>query len=103
MNRNAKGKAQTEQLKQYFNRFTHSKKAYNNAQRKADALRREYHKVAFFILYGQNQPHRNHLTQAEVQSIRNNMRNFQRAFMATRTLSRFLPANMTRKIMHNIV
>jgi hypothetical protein len=92
------------QLKQSFNRLTHAKKAHNVAQRRADKLRREYLKAAFILLYGQNQPHRNELTQAEVGHIRLAMNEFKRAFMAHRVISgRILPRHLTHNIIKSIV
>jgi hypothetical protein len=91
-----------EQLKQRLNRATHAKKAYNNAQRKANALKREYHKAAFLLMYGQNQPNRNSLTQQEITAIRNLMQNAKRVFMAHRVLNKTgLPKNMRIEIMNN--
>jgi hypothetical protein len=93
---------QLQQVKQKLNRVTHAKKAYNNAQRKANALKRQYHKAAFLVLYNQNQPHRNGLTQQEVIAIRNLMQNARRTFMVNRVLGKtVLPNNMRRKIMNN--
>lgn len=92
-----------QQLKQRLNRATYAKKAYNNAQRKANALKRQYHKAAFMILYNQNQPHRNGLTRQEINSIRNLMRNAKRMFMARRVLGKTpLVNNMTRRVMNNL-
>jgi hypothetical protein len=92
-----------EQVKQKLNRVTHAKKAYNNAQRKANALKRQYHKAAFLVLYNHNQPHRNGLTQQEVIAIRNLMQNARRTFTVNRVLSKtVLPNNIRRRIMNNL-
>ena len=94
---------QLEQVKQRLNRVTHAKKVYNNAQRKANALKRQYHKAAFLVLYNQNQPHRNGLTQQEVAAIRNLMQNARRVFMTKRVLGKtVLSNNMSRRIMNNL-
>ena len=93
---------QLEQVKQKLNRVTHAKKAYDNAMRKANALKRQYHKAAFLTLYNQNQPHRNGLTQQEVTAIRNLMQNAKRVFMTKRVLGKTVLVNNTsRKIMNN--
>jgi hypothetical protein len=90
-----------EQLKQKLNRVTHAKKAYDNAQRKANALKRQFHKAAFLTLYNQNQPHRNNLTQQEITAIRNLMQNAKRIFMTKRVLGKtILVNNVSRKIMN---
>lgn len=94
---------QLEQVKQRLNRVTHAKKVYNNAQRKANALKRQYHKAAFLVLYNQNQPHRNGLTQQEIAAIRNLMQNARRVFMTKRVLGKtVLSNNMSRRIMNNL-
>lgn len=91
-----------EHVKQKLNRVTHAKKAYNNAQRKATALKRQYHKAAFLLIYNQNQPHRNSLTQQEVVAIRNMIQNAKRMFMINRVLGKtVLPKNIRNKIMNN--
>jgi hypothetical protein len=93
-----------QQVKQKLNRVTHAKKAYNNAQRKANALKRQYHKAAFLVLYNQNQPHRNSLTQQEVAALRNLMQNVKRMLMTNRVLGKAgLPKNMLNKIMNNVL
>ena len=90
-------------MKQKLNRVTHAKKAYNNAQRKANALKRQYHKAAFLVLYNQNQPHRNGLTQQEFIAIRNLMQNARRTFTVNRVLGKtVLPNNIRRRIMNNL-
>lgn len=91
-------RAQHQQTKQLLNRLTHAKRAYNNAQRKALALKRQYHKAAFLFLYGQNQPHRTNLIQAEVQAIRNIIPRVRTAYMSNRVLSRSLPRNLVNRI-----
>jgi hypothetical protein len=92
-----------QQVKQKLNRVTHAKKAYNNAQRKANALKRQYHKAAFLVLYNQNRPNRNGLTQQEVAAIRNVMQNAKRVFMTRRVLGKTaLVNNVSRRIMNNI-
>ena len=92
-----------QQVKQKLNRVTHAKKAYNNAQRKANALKRQYHKAAFLVLYNQNRPNRNGLTQQEVAAIRNVMQNAKRVFMTRRGLGKTaLVNNVSRRIMNNI-
>lgn len=94
---------QEQQQKQRLNRATHASKAYHNAQRKANALRRQYHKAAFLVLYGRNQPNRNGLIQQEVTAIRNMMRNAKRMFMARRVLGKtVLVNNMSRRVMNNL-
>ena len=91
-----------EHTKQRLNRVTHAKKAYNNAMKKANALKRQYHKAAFLVLYNQNQPHRNGLTQQEVAAIRNLMQNARRVFMTRRVLGKTaLVNNVSRRIMNN--
>jgi hypothetical protein len=93
-----------EHVKQKLNRVTHAKKAYNNAQRTANALKRQYHKAAFLVLYNKNQPHRNGLTQQEVAAIRNMKRNARRSFMVNRVLGKtVLPNNIRRRIMNNVL
>lgn len=94
---------QIQQVKQKLNRATHAKKAYNNAQRKANALKRQYHKAAFLVLYNQNQPHRNSLSLQEIAAIRNLMQNAKRVFMTKRVLGKtVLVNNMSRRIMNNL-
>jgi hypothetical protein len=94
---------QLQQVKQKLNRATHAKKAYNNAQRKANALKRQYHKAAFLVLYNQDQPHRNSLSLHEVAEIRNLMQNAKRVFMTKRVLGKtVLVNNMSRRIMNNL-
>jgi hypothetical protein len=94
---------QIEHVKQKLNRVTHAEKAYKNAQQKANALKRQYHKAAFLVLYNQNQPHRNGLTQQEVIAIRNLKRNARRTFMVNRVLGKtVLPNNIRRRIMNNL-
>ena len=91
-----------EHVKQKLNRVTHAEKAYNNAQRKANALKRQYHKAAFLVLYNKNHPHRNGLTQQEVIAIRNLKRNARRILMANRVLGKtVLPNNIRRRIINN--
>lgn len=94
---------QEQQLKQRLNRATHASKAYHNAQRKANVLKRQYHKAAFLVLYGRNQPNRNGLIQQEVTAIRNMMRNAKRMFMTRRVLGKtVLVNNMSRRVMNNL-
>jgi hypothetical protein len=95
---------QLQHVKQKLNRLTNAKKAYNNAQRKANALKRQYHKAVFLTIYNQNQPHRNSLTQAEVAHVRNVVQHMKRLFMAKRVLNKsVLPTNMRNKIMNNVL
>jgi hypothetical protein len=92
-----------EHAKQRLNRVNHAKKAYNIAQKKANALKRQYHKAVFLALYGQNQPHRNSLMQHEIAALRNVIRTAKRNLMANRVLSKtILPPNMTRLIMSKV-
>ena len=91
-----------EQLKQRLNRASHASKAYHNAVKKANALKRQYHKAAFLVIYGRNQPNRNSLTRQEINSIRNLMQNAGRMFMAQRVLGKtVLVNNVTRRIVNN--
>jgi hypothetical protein len=92
-----------QQLKRRLNRATHASKAYHNAQRKANVLKRQYHKAAFLVLYNQNRPNKNSLTQHEVTAIRNMMRNAKRLFMARRVLGKTVLVNNTsRRVMNNL-
>ena len=91
-----------QQIKQRLNRLTNAKKAFNNAQRKADALKRQYHKAAFLVLYGHNQ-NRNSMTQQEINALRNTIQYAKRAFMLKRTLSKTpLNNNSIREILSRV-
>jgi hypothetical protein len=91
-----------QQLKQRLNRAAHASKAYHNAVKKANALKRQYHKAAFLVLYNRNQPHRNTLTQQEITAIRNMMQNARRMFMSNRVLGKtVLPPNIVRRLVNN--
>jgi hypothetical protein len=87
-------KAQHEQMKQRLNRLTHAKKAFNKAQR-------QYHRAAFFVLYGRNE-NRNSLTNQERAGLRAMIRRAQRVFMTKRVLSRSLNPNTMYRIINNI-
>jgi hypothetical protein len=94
-------KAHQEQIKQRLNRLTSTKKAFNKAQQKADALKRQYHRSAFLVLYGHNQ-NRNQLTQQEIAALRNTIQYAKRLFMTKRAIGNTLNANTTRLVLSKI-
>jgi hypothetical protein len=78
-------------LRQRVNRLMHAKREFEKAKR-------QYHKAAFLVLYGENQ-NRNHLTRHEENIIRQGIPGMKRAYMANRVLTRFLPASLRRNIL----
>lgn len=85
--------AQHTMLRQRVNRLMHAKKEFEKA-------RRQYHKAAFLVLYGENK-NRNHLTYQEEAIIRQGIPGMKKAYMANRVLSRFLPTNLRSRILRN--
>ena len=91
MNETPLNVAQHTMLRQRVNRLMYAKREFEKAKR-------QYHKAAFLVLYGENK-NRNHLTRQEENIIRHGIPGMKRVYMANRVLSRFLPTSLRRNIL----